>query len=59
MIMVIEIKKTDSPEEVKQKLKNYSDKVANQKNARLEKLFGAFHIKEDPVKLQRRWRDEW
>ena len=37
--MVIEIKKTDSPEAIKQKLKNYSDKLANKENARLEKAF--------------------
>jgi hypothetical protein len=57
--MLIEIKKEDTPEEINQKLKMFSGKIADEKKTRLGKLFGAIKLKEDAVTLQRRWRDEW
>lgn len=57
--MVIEIKKDDTPEEVDKKLKKLSNKTEEDKKKRLDKLFGSLKLEEDPVTLQRRWRDEW
>jgi hypothetical protein len=57
--MIVEIKKEDTPEEVEKKLKRLSDKTAEDKKKRLDKLFGSIKLEEDPVTLQRRWRDEW
>jgi hypothetical protein len=57
--VIIEIKKEDTPEEVEKKLKRLSDKTAEDKKKRLDKLFGSIKLEEDPVTLQRRWRDEW
>ena len=57
--MVIEIKKEDSPEDIERKLRDFSGKINEDKKKRLSKFFGILKIQEDPVKLQRRWRDEW
>jgi len=57
--MVIEIKKEDTPENIRKKLETLSNKVDDDKRARLTKLFGTLKLKEDAVTLQRRWRDEW
>ena len=55
--MVIEIRKEDTPEEIKAKLRNFSGKISEDKKKRLSKFFGILELKEDPVTLQRRWRD--
>jgi hypothetical protein len=57
--MVVEIKKEDTPEEIEKKLKEFSGKINEDKKKRLSKFFGAIQLTEDPVTLQRRWRDEW
>lgn len=57
--MVVEIKRDDSPEVVEKKLKAFSAKISEDKKNRLSKYFGILKLKEDPVTLQRRWRDEW
>ena len=57
--MVIEIKKGDTPEDIEKKLKKFSNKITEHKNARLSKYFGVLRLKEDAVTLQRKWRDEW
>jgi len=57
--MVIEIKKEDSPEDIEKKLKDFSGKISEDKKKRLSKFFGVLKLQEDPVTLQRRWRDEW
>lgn len=57
--MVVEIKKGDTPEQIAEKLKAFSGKIAEDKKNRLSKLFGSIKLKEDAVTLQRRWRDEW
>lgn len=57
--MVIEIKKGDSPEKIDKELKKILDKAAAEKKQLFEKFFGILKLDEDPVTLQRRWRDEW
>ena len=57
--MIIEIKREDSPEEIKKKLAYLSTKQSVDRKNRLSKLFGVLKLNEDPVKLQRKWRDEW
>lgn len=57
--MVIEIKKGDSPEKIDQELKKILDRSAEEKKKHFERFFGILTLNEDPVKLQRRWRDEW
>lgn len=57
--MVVEIKKEDTPEEIKKKLADFSAKQSEDRKKRLSKFFGVLSLDEDPVKLQRRWRDEW
>jgi hypothetical protein len=57
--MIIEIKKGDTPDEIEKKLKKLSNKTEDDKKKRLDKLFGSLKLEEDPVTLQRRWRDEW
>ena len=57
--MVVEIKRDDSPEVVEKKLKEFSAKISEDKKKRLSKFFGVMKFQEDPVTLQRRWRDEW
>ena len=57
--MVIEIKKDDTPENIKKKLDALSAKIDEDKKERFSKFFGMLKIKEDAVTLQRRWRDEW
>lgn len=64
--MVVEIKSTDTPEEVAEKLKAIKKKCTKeggetpeQREARFDKYFGAIKFDGDPVELQRKWRDEW
>jgi hypothetical protein len=56
--MLIEIKEKDTPESINKKLEALFVKVDCDEKERLNKFFGALHIKEDAVSLQRRWRDE-
>jgi len=57
--MLVEIKQEDTPENIKKKLEALSNKVSEDKKARLSKFFWVLKLKEDAVTLQRRWRDEW
>ena len=57
--MVVVIKREDTPENISKKLKEFSDRSYQIKQARLSKYFGILKLKEDAVTLQRRWRDEW
>lgn len=57
--MVVEIKKGDSPEKIDRALKKILDKAAEEKKKHFEKFFGTITLNEDPVTLQRKWRDEW
>jgi hypothetical protein len=57
--MVVVIKKGDSPENIDKKLKKIFDKTIEDRKARFEKFLGVIKLSEDPVVMQRRWRDEW
>jgi len=57
--MEVEIKQEDTPEEIEKKLKVFSDKVTEDKKTRLSKYFGVLNLNEDPLALQKKWRDEW
>lgn len=69
MSVIVEIKKRDSEEELENKIKEASNRMAklkelrdeliDDKKKRLSKFFGILKLNEDPVTLQRRWRDEW
>ncbi|MGY3214117.1 hypothetical protein [Mucilaginibacter sp. HD30] len=69
MSVIVEIRKQDSEEELENKIKEASNRMAKLKEARdgliedkkkrLSQFFGALKLNEDPVILQRRWRDEW
>ena len=69
MGVIVEIKKEDSKEEVEKKLrdlsvamgkiKDHQQEIIEEKKERLRKFFGVLKLNEDPVTLQRRWRDEW
>ena len=56
--MIVEIKKDDSPEIIEKKLKEFWAKIFEGKRNRLNKFFGIIKLQEDPVILQRRWRDD-
>jgi hypothetical protein len=55
--MEVEIKKEDAQENIDKKLKVFSNKLTDDRKARLSKFFGVINLKEDAVTLQRRWRD--
>jgi hypothetical protein len=55
--MVTVIKKGTSPKEVKKKLESYFSKKKPKNGIR--KYCGILTLKEDPLKLQKQWRDEW
>ena len=57
--MLVEIKKQDTHEEIDKKLKEFSGKINKDRKKRLSKFLGILKLQEDPVTLQRRWRDEW
>lgn len=57
--MVLKIKSSDTPEKIKKELQAIEDGQTKKHIARLKPLFGTLKLREDPVKLQRRWRDEW
>ena len=57
--MVIEIKKGDSSKKIEQEIERISAINKEQKKERLMKFSGIIKLEEDPVVLQRRWRDEW
>lgn len=64
--MVVEIKSTDTAEEIQKKLQAIKDEtLKNQQEAteervkRFEKYFGKWKFDGDPLALQKQWRDEW
>jgi len=54
--MVIVIKKGSSAETV---LGKYEEMKKDRKRKNLKKLCGTVKITQDPLKLQKVWRDEW
>ena len=56
--MVTIIKRGSTKEEIKAKLKQFNEEN-KQKGIDLKKFCGSLALKEDPLKLQAQWRDEW
>jgi hypothetical protein len=54
--MVITIKKGTSSDKIKIALKNRPIKT---KGPDLKKYCGSITLKEDPLEMQKKWRDEW
>jgi hypothetical protein len=64
--MVVEIKSTDSAEEIQQKLQAIKNETlrteqeaTEERVKRFEKYFGKWTFEGDPLALQKQWRDEW
>jgi len=61
--MVVEIKNTDTPEEVKRKLQGVRDEMGKREHERKEEIKSFFGILKrpdiDPIAIQRKLRDEW
>jgi hypothetical protein len=58
MVMVTIIKRGSTKEEIKSKLKKHNE-VKKYKSIDLNKYCGSIELKEDPLKLQKEWRNEW
>jgi len=56
--MVTVIKRGSTKEQIKAKL-DRRDKKKKKKGIDLDKYCGSIKLKEDPLKLQKQWRDEW
>ena len=56
--MVTIIKRGSTEEEIKSKLLNHNE-YKNRKRIDLKKYCGSIVLKEDPLKLQKQWRNEW
>lgn len=57
--MVVKIKSSDSKEKIERTLKRLSDHVAEKRQKNFKQFFGKIKFDEDPLVLQKRWRDEW
>ena len=60
--MVVEIKQSDTPEEVEKKLaaiRGETEKKRQEKIDRVMKYFGSVKLDIDPLELQKQWRSEW
>ena len=58
-IMVTIIKKGTSKEKIKSLMKLRSKRKPARRKIDLQKYCGTINLNEDPVKLQKKWRDEW
>ncbi|NBC83145.1 MAG: hypothetical protein GVY19_07160 [Bacteroidetes bacterium] len=56
--MITRIKKGSNKDEIREKLDNHQTK-SPKKHIDLEKYCGAIKLKEDPLVLQKKWRNEW
>lgn len=56
--MVTIIKRGSTKEEIKSKLDNFNDEK-QKKVIDLNKYCGSIELHEDPLKLQKQWRNEW
>lgn len=54
--MVTTIKKGTSRENIKRAFKKRKAKTTGPD---LQKYFGSISLKEDPLEMQKKWRDEW
>lgn len=57
--MTVEIKKDDTPEEIRRKLEELEDVDRKARVERLKPFFGILKRKIDPLQLQKKWRNEW
>ena len=57
--MVVVIKRGDSPEKIKKELDKIYKKQREERKKLFESFVGVITLDEDPVIMQRRWRDEW
>lgn len=57
--MVVVIKRGDSPEKIKKELDKIYKKQREERKKLFESFVGVIQLDEDPVVMQRRWRDEW
>lgn len=58
--MVTRIKKGASREEIKSLLKKFQTrKKQREKSIDLKKYCGMLKLKQDPLEMQKSWRDEW
>lgn len=55
--MVTTIKKGASKEEIHHLLESHNKKSKN--GIDVKKYCGVLNLKEDPLELQKKWRDEW
>ena len=56
--MVTTIKQGSSKEEISHLLKAYNKKKSK-KGIDVRKYCGILNLEEDPMELQKKWRDEW
>ncbi len=56
--MVTTIKRGASEKEIRHLLETYN-KTRSKKGIDVKKYCGIIHLKEDPLELQKKWRDEW
>jgi len=56
--MVTVIKSGSSKEEIERVLRSHNRKKKN-KGVNVKKYCGILNLKEDPLKLQKDWRNEW
>ncbi len=56
--MVTIIKRGATKDEIKAKLDSHN-KEKKRKIIKLKKYCGSINLKEDPIKLQKQWRNEW
>ena len=57
--MVTIIKKGTSKEKIKSLMKQRHKSKPERRKIDLQKYCGTISLKEDPLELQKKWRDEW
>jgi 7,8-dihydro-6-hydroxymethylpterin-pyrophosphokinase len=57
--MVVIVKNTDSPEKIMKKLQAVETEQTAKRIERLKPFFGVLKRNIDPLKLQKKWRNEW
>ncbi len=57
--MVVVVQKGQSSKKVEKQLQKIFDEMAEERKVCFEKYIGTIKLGEDPVVMQRRWRNEW
>ena len=57
--MTVEIKQPHILKDIDLKVKEITEKINEDKRDLMKKYFGSIKLAEDPVVMQRQWRDEW